>query len=126
MKMSGANVSPAGRNKELTYRVLLSLALAAFTAVPMWSYVTKRDLSNTGAIVQVKWYGFPIRWQMNSVVPANVSGTRSQEAVVQTSFATWQAVSTANLSFTEGGPTDKKPGYDQVNLVTSNVTSGEY
>ncbi len=113
------------------YRLILTTFIAAaLTAVPLWSYVTKRSISNTGAIVQAKWSAdaFPIRWQMNPKTGPNVTGSRPQETVFQTSFATWQALTAAKLSFTEGAPTAEtvKPGYDQTNLVTTNVAVSDY
>ena len=112
------------------YRLILAVAAVMVTAIPVWSYVTKRGLSNTGVIVQARWspVAFPIPWQMNSAVGANVTGSNSQETVFQNGFATWQALTTANLSFTEAAPVpaNVRAGYDGINLVTTNVTANEY
>jgi hypothetical protein len=115
----------------IDYRKVLLLALGATVIVlPAWGYVTKRQLSNTGAPVQMKWSlaAFPIRWQMNSATGANISGSRSQESVVQASFAAWQALATANIGFTQGSSVDgsTKAGYDAINLVSTNVSAAEY
>ena len=113
----------------------LRAALITFTifavASPLWAYVTAKILApDQTTILQEKWSSkaFPLKWQMNPKVGANISGTVSQETIFQQSFATWQALTTAPLSFTEGSQTDATvvPSYDQINLVTTNVTSDQY
>ena len=111
-------------------RIFGAVIIALLLVVPLSAYVTLRQLSNTNAIVQVKWApgAFPLKWQMNPTVGANVAGTATQEDVLKASFASWQALTSANISFTELGLTAAtvKPGYDTINLVTSNVTAAEY
>jgi hypothetical protein len=111
-------------------RIVIAIVISTALAVPLCAYVTWRRLSNTSAIVQQKWVpgAFPLRWQMNPTVGANVTGTASQEDTLKASFATWQALTTANISFSEGPltATNVKPGYDKINLVTSNLTPAEY
>src|SRR6185369_16683460 len=81
-------------------------------------------------IVQIKWStgAFPLKWQINPAITGNVSGTATAEDVFKASFATWQAVPSANLSFAELAPTAAtvKPGYDKINLLTTNLTPTEY
>jgi len=109
---------------------IIRILLASFILVtPVWAYVTSRTISVDGNIVQKKWKnGFTILWRMNPTVPSNITGSREQAEVFRTSFAKWQAVSTASISFTEGSPTAANvgPGYDQINLISSNVSVAQY
>ncbi len=105
------------------YLVVAALLLAA----PVWAYVTSRSLSSTGTAVQQRWktaVGIPYR--INPTVGANVTGTGNQTALINSSFAAWAALTTANISFAEGTTTAAKPGFDQINVITSNVTAADY
>jgi Matrixin/Carboxypeptidase regulatory-like domain len=110
----------------------LRMALIAFVvlllALPLRAYVTARSLSNTGSIVQERWspQAFPLQWQMNPIQGPNVTGTAGQEDVFKASFAAWQALTTASISFAEGTPIVKAPGYDEINLITTNLSASEY
>src|SRR4051812_21435982 len=111
-------------------RIGAATLLVLLAGVPLGAYVTLRQLSNTNAIVQIKWGpgAFPLKWQLNPTITSNVTGTTTPEDALKASFAPWQALTTANLSFTEGAPTagTVKPGYDKINLITTNVTTAEY
>lgn len=112
-------------------RTWMILAIAALLlGAPAWAYVTSKSLSSTGAIVQQKWRNaaFPIQWRMNPTRGSNLTGTREQADVLRSSFSAWQSLTTANISFTEGSAASAslKPGFDQINLVTTNVTAADY
>ena len=104
--------------------------LIVVTAAPVWAYVTSRMTSANGAAVQQKWAPgfFPIRWQMNPTRGPNITGTPEQADIFRQSFASWQAVSTASISFTEGPvtPAATRPGYDTVNLISTNLSQTEF
>jgi hypothetical protein len=105
------------------YLLIAGLTLAA----PLWAYVTTRSLSAAGTVVQEKWKsGLNIPWQMGAVKGANITGTGDQAAIFRASFASWQGLTTANISFTEGSATNARPGYDQINLITTSPTADEY
>lgn len=91
-------------------------------------YVTSKVLSPEVGITSQKWAAFPITWRMNPVVGGNVTGTREQGEVIRESFQSWSAIPTASITFVEGSPTSPSvlPAFDQVNLVTSNVTPSIY
>ena len=108
--------------------ILAGVTLAV--SIPVRAYVVATSRSATGEIVQHKWKtpsAFPIRWQMNPVQGANVTGSRSQAEVFEASFASWQAVSTATVSFVRGNDTDasRRVGADNINLVTTNGSPGD-
>ena len=104
--------------------------LIVVTAAPVWAYVTSRMTSVNGSPVQQRWAAgfFPIRWQMNPTRGPNITGTPEQTDVFRQSFASWQAVSTASIAFTEGPVTAAatRPGYDAVNLVSTNLSQTEF
>ena len=109
---------------------LVSLIVSA-SAIPVFAYVTARTVSTTNTVVQEKWgpNAFPLKWQMNPTIGTNVSGTSAQvESIFQQSFAAWQALTTASISFSESSQTSAGvvPGYDGVNLITTNVTPDEF
>jgi Matrixin/Carboxypeptidase regulatory-like domain len=106
-------------------RTLILMLL--FTA-PLGAYITQKGKSQAGQVVQIKWgpNSFPLTWQMNPVTGANITGTRQQLNVVQASFQAWSSI--PSISFTQGNQTDPsvKPGYDGINLVTTNVTAADW
>src|SRR5262249_7428099 len=55
----------------------------------------------------------------------NISGARSQEDVFKASFTAWQSANSI-LSFTEGAITNKQPGFDGLNVITTSVPSNQY
>jgi len=111
-------------------RTLFLFILVLAIVVPLWAYVTSRSLSHTGDIVQQKWGpgAFPLQWQINPIQGPKVTGSVGQEDVFKASFATWQALTTASISFAEGPPASAstKPGYDQINLITTNLAPADY
>jgi hypothetical protein len=64
---------------------------------------------------------------MNPTRPANITGTNSVDNAFQQAFQTWSAVSTATIGFAEGPAAGSmKPGLDQVNLITADLTAAEW
>jgi hypothetical protein len=114
-------------------RIYIAAILVAVTlalSLPVGAYVVQTSRSLAGDIVQHKWKSptaFPIRWQMNPVQGANVTGSRSQAAVFEASFAAWQAVSSASVSFVRGddSPAGTRVGSDAINLMTTNTAPGD-
>jgi hypothetical protein len=100
------------------------------TAAPAVAFIPQRTNVN-GVLHVLRWStasGFPIEWRMNPVVGANVTGGREQAAVFREAFGEWADVPTATISFMEGAATasDVKPAFDQINLITTNVTPAEF
>jgi matrixin/carboxypeptidase family protein len=102
---------------------LTALSLAA----PLRAYVISMSRATTGEIVRHRWKSttFPIMWRMNPVQSANVTGTRTQAEVFTASFAAWQSITTASVSFARGSDTaaTARPADDGINLVTTNTLS---
>jgi hypothetical protein len=99
---------------------LTTLALAA----PLRAYVV--GISRVaGQIVQHRWKGssFPIMWRMNPVQSPNITGSRTQADVFTASFAAWQSIATASVTFIRGADTaaSVQPAGDDINLVSTNV-----
>jgi len=65
---------------------------------------------------------------MNPTRSPNVTGTADFESAFRQAFQAWSAISTATITFTEGQPTaaSVKPGLDEVNLITTNLTPSEW
>ena len=107
---------------------ILLIALIVFLARPAGAYVTSRIVSSMQQTVQLKWAGFPIQWQINPARGANVTGARDQADVFRAAFAAWQAVPTATINFTEGAATAATVtrGFDQINVISTNVTAADY
>ena len=107
----------------------LILLLVFVATTPMAAYIPQTNLID-GSVTAVKWAtgAFPITWQMNPTVGSNVTGSREQAVVFRDSFQQWVDVSTALVSFTEGSATNVsvKPGFDQINVITTNVTSADF
>jgi hypothetical protein len=109
--------------KKIYVGVILALITLSL-ATPLTAYVIGISRATSGAIVQHKWKstGFPIMWRMNPTQGANITGSRTQEQVFQASFAAWQAINTASISFLEGAQTSANttPDDDNINLITTN------
>lgn len=105
---------------------ILALIVASLAA-PVRAYVIGISRSSSGEIVRHRWKSsaFPLPWRMNPVQGANVTGSRTQTEVFVASFASWQAITTASVSFVQGNPTatNVAPGDDNINLVTTNPLS---
>jgi len=108
-------------------KVLFILLIAACTALPSRGYITQKKLQGT-AIVQVKWPSSSLTWNLVPPQAANITGSRTLSTVANASFATWDALTTATITFTRGADTSPSAtyGYDNVNLVKTNLTSTEY
>lgn len=106
--------------------VLLFLAITA----PAIAYIPQA-MDVDGTIATLRWSsssGFPIEWRMNPTVGSNVSGTREQLDVFAESFQEWADIPTAAITFVQGPATaaDVVPEFDQINLITTNVTPAEF
>ena len=110
-------------------RKVLILLLVLVATTPTVAYIPQTILID-GSVTAIKWAtgAFPITWQMNPTVGTNITGSREQAVVFRESFEQWVDVSTALISFTEGTATTAsvKPGFDQINVITTNVTSGDF
>lgn len=110
--------------KILLAGILTVVTLAA--ASPLRAYVISSLISTSGTIVPTKWESssFPLTWQMNPTVGSNVTGTdRTQAQVFAASFASWQALATASVSFTQGAnisASAQTPTFDKVNSISTN------
>jgi len=106
--------------------LLIIVTIAA--ATPLGAYVLTLARSSSGEILRYKWKSFPITWRMNPINGANLSGTRTPADVFTASFAAWQSIPTASISFTRGPNTDTttQPGDDGINLVTTNVPASNF
>jgi matrixin/carboxypeptidase family protein len=104
--------------------------MALILAVPLFGYVSRKSVVTGGQIVIDKWApsSFPITWRMNPTRSPNVTGTGNLESAFRQAFQAWSAISTATITFAEGQPTapSVKPGLDQVNLITTNLTPSEW
>ncbi len=110
--------------KKVLIAAILALTVFSLSA-PLRAYVLGTSRSSTGDIVRHRWRSaaFPIMWRMNPVQGSNVTGTRTQAQVFAASFASWQAITTANITFTQGADTapSVRPADDNINLVTTNT-----
>lgn len=116
--------------RKFTFQAAVASIVALAIGIPLRAYVTSKDLAVDGSIVQQRWRpaAFPLSWQMNPTQPSNITGGRPQHDVFAAAFAAWQGVSTATITISEGPqtPTTLKPGFDGINLVTTNVTSADF
>lgn len=105
-------------------------ALALVIAAPMFGYVPRRSMVVGGQIVINKWASssFPIVWRMNPTRGPNVTGAAAFEGAFREAFQAWSGIPTATIAFAEGQPVaaSMKPAFDQVNLITTNVTLAEW
>src|SRR5688572_12350122 len=114
------------RISEFGFRIALVTVLLAAGVNQSWGYVISNILSSAGVITAQKWASMPITWQMNPTVGANVTGTRELAELLRESFAAWQAVGTAQISFTEGPAANAGSAFDGINIVTSNLSPAEF
>lgn len=106
----------------------LALIVLLLITVPLHAYIIQTIKASDGSIVQFKWQSMPITWQMNSAVGSNVdTSNRSQEAAFIAAFASWQAVSTATVSFTESAASSSVTVQcDGANGVLTNLTPAQF
>jgi len=107
----------------------LSIGIVALIiAAPLFGYVTRKTLIFGGQAASDKWASFPIAWSMNPTRGPNVTGSGDYETAFRQAFQTWASISTATITFSEGQPTaaSVKPGLDQVNLITTNLTPSDW
>jgi hypothetical protein len=110
-------------------RSLFSIGIMALTiAAPLFGYVSRKSVVSGGQIVANKWGAVPITWRMHPTPGANITGAGDTESAFRLAFQTWSAISTATITFTEGQPATPtmKPGLDQVNLISANLTASEW
>src|SRR5262245_53469822 len=104
------------------YVAVMLAVISLSLAVPLRAYVLGVTRSVAGDIVRTRWKAaaFPIQWRLNPVQGPNVTGTRTQAEVFAASFAAWQAITTASISFTQGPDTAAavRFGDDNINLIT--------
>ena len=109
--------------------VVLQVVLAVVASKPLRAYVTAKSISAVdGSIVPHQWIStaFPVTWQMNPAQGANITGSRQQSDVLNTSFAAWAAV--VPVSATQGANTAAtvKPNqYDGINCISTTATPGD-
>ena len=110
-------------------RKILGLIAVFLVASPITAYIPQ-STDIDGTLTATKWStsSFPITWQMNPTVGSNITGSKEQAAVFRDSFQEWADITTASISFTEGSATDPsvKPSFDQVNVMTTNVTAADF
>ena len=110
------------------FGLLLIIAIATVASQPLRAYVTAKSRSTAGTIVPHKWdaSSFPIIWQMNPIQGANVTGSRTQAAVLNQSFQAWQSVVPVSLQQgSDAAPTAKANQFDGVNLITTNTSAND-
>ena len=119
-------IKPWSRNLRSSFSIgIIALVMAA----PLFGYVSRKSVVTGGQVVIDKWApsSFPIKWRMNPTPGFKVTGPDSENAFQQ-AFQAWSAISTATITFAEGPPTaaSVKPGLDQVNLITTNLSQVEW
>jgi hypothetical protein len=108
-----------------TLGLLLLITLTAGASQSLRAYVTAKSRSAAGVIVPHKWdsSSFPIIWQMNPVPGANVTGSRTQAAVINQAFQAWQSIVPVSLQQgADTAPTVKADQYDRLNVITTNTS----
>ena len=134
MKIWNRNLQNASTSKSAWPRIrsaAFAMAVAALIiSTPLFGYVSRKQVVAGGQIVIQKWRpsAVPITWRMNPTRTANVTGTGSFENAFRQAFQAWSGISTAAFTLAEGQPAaaSAKPGLDQMNLITANVTASEW
>ena len=100
-----------------------------FLTIPATAYIPQ-TLTVDGSVVGLKWAttSFPIVWRENPVASSNVAGSRPLTDVFRDSFQNWEDNFLADNAFDQGSATDPsaKPAFDNMNLITTNVTAGDF
>ena len=102
------------------------LIFCCILSTPLYAYVTRKVLSSSKTIMQIKWPSGPINWQMTTTPGSNISGSREVGDVMRQSFRTWSSIPTALISFTEGPPVTVKAGNDGKNVVVTNLKDNDW
>src|SRR6185436_18545890 len=107
-------------------KVLFALLIAS-AAIPSSGYIAQKKLLGT-AVLQVKWPSSTINWVLVPVQTPNITGTRTLSQATDASFATWDAVSTANITMVRGADTSASAtvALNGVNIVKTNMSAAEY
>ena len=96
-------------------------------SVPVHSYITQRDILVGGAVGQVKWPTSTVSWVLDPTQGSNITGSRSLSTVMQASFDAWDAVTTANITFSRGADSAGAIGSgDNINRIKVNLTPAQY
>jgi hypothetical protein len=103
------------------------ILLIACMALPSSAYITQKKLLGN-AVLQIKWQTFPITWALVPTQGSLITGSRTLSTVADASFAAWDAITTATIGFTRGANVAASTpfGYDNVNIVKTNLTPLEY
>src|SRR5690349_10685555 len=106
---------------------VLFVFLLTCSAIPGSGYIAQKKLLDN-ALLQVRWPSSTISWRLVPTQPNTITGTRNLSQATDASFATWDAVSTANITLTRGADAASSAsfGFDGVNIVKTNVTAAEY
>lgn len=107
-------------------RFVRLILIILILGTPLGAYVPRRTMTLGGLAFQ-KWAdaSFPVTWRLNSIRGGNVTGARDLGEVFRQAFQTWNAVSTARVSFAEGASTNvTDAAQDGINLVS--VTPAVY
>jgi hypothetical protein len=106
---------------------LVFILLIVCMAVPSSGYITQKKLLGN-AILQIKWPSFPVTWALVPTQGSLITGSRSLSTVADTSFATWDAITTATIAFARGADTSASIsfGFDGINILKTNMTALEY
>ena len=90
--------------------LLATLLLVALTGAPIEAYL-KLGTSQGGQTVTLQWATFPVRYFVTNTAGGGVSADGLRDALGR-AFNTWDAVETADTSFTFGGFTAARPEDD--------------
>ncbi len=107
-------------------RLVSTLILVCLIATPLHAYVTRKALSSTKSIVQVKWQNGPISWRMNRTFGSNIKGSHDPAEVVRKSFTAWSSIPTAAITLSEDSPTDDGAAYDGKNMILTNLIPDQW
>jgi len=116
--------------KNLRLIAVLTVTLLALVA-SLSAYVTQKDLRPAG-IVQMKWISAAgIAYRVNQSQGSNVSGSRTLNQVLASSFGAWDAITTADISFTQGSDVSTSTNYsgfqpDFINIIKTNNSAADY
>jgi hypothetical protein len=102
-------------------RAIVIFIVVALVALPASSYLfnfTDRNRDH--------WPAMPVSWTLNPQRSSNIHGSRSVEAVMTASFATWVAAPNAAITVSRTADTSsKETGNDDHNLICF-VCSGDF
>jgi hypothetical protein len=116
----GRHIAPSRRahagRRFLVMALLLAGSLMA-TTVPASAYLHLTVTLRTGEVERIRWREMPVRWFISTHNAGQGISATALEAVVSRSFATWEAVPTADVSGEFGGFTAARPFDDDLMTV---------